>query len=801
MTLYLLSFNNYYNRIVKESDDHISFYSDYVIETIEGVTNFNPRDGVRAEQIINYDGIRNPDYVVVTEDGDNTVSSRWFVIESDRIRLGQYKMQLLRDVLTDWHYSVSTADVFIEKGSLTADSPFIYNSENMNFNEIKTREFLLKDKTKCPWVVAYVAKNVPSDQLSGNVAIRPSGGIELGTSLDQWEFYKYINTLDGVIRTEAPNLYNPPSSITWRYHNASYNGRPVILSTIGDTTYYEYGAVGSGGTTKNPLFSKSTEYLNKITNSFKATGYSTLELGLPAYTTNVLSTSSSETLWSFNNKKIVTSDGQVYQVYVSIESSEEINFKIPQASSLGLKLTNIYRNSGAFTYFYNSYEYDVDLSCVKLHLSLERVYSDEYTYTLEASRIRCADAPYDIIACPLGYVQVKDADGQLLTITNPTSTIPIARSLQREGQTFLYDLQLLPYCPVQELITEEGDIQVTTRDQYTPVIHSVDDSEEIVNMLFHVQQSTFSFNIYDVPLKVPEEAINRKILNQCHKYRLCSPNYANYFDFNLIKNGSVTYFEVDCTYKPYTPYIHVAPQFGKLYGMDFNDPRGLICGGDMSLSQIIDQWQTYEINNKNYQLSFDRQIQNMEVQHDVSRTLEAVNLVTGTMQGAVAGAGTGMLMGGGAGAAIGGVTGGMASFAGGIADITLNEKLRDEAKDFTKDMFNYNLQNIKALPLTLSKVSAFTLNNKIYPVLEHYTCTLEEQIAFANKLAFNGFTIGVIGHIDDYIQPWSWKGIESKNYIKGQVIKIDVQDDFHIANQIASELYKGVYYERTSINQ
>ena len=72
-------------------------------------------------------------------------------------------------------------------------------------------------------------------------------------------------------------------------------------------------------------------------------------------------------------------------------------------------------------------------------------------------------------------------------------------------------------------------------------------------------------------------------------YRLCSGNYQGIFEFNAAKSYGVEGFRVDCTFKPYNPYIHVVPKLGGLYGSqfaEFKDARGLICGGDFSLAQL-----------------------------------------------------------------------------------------------------------------------------------------------------------------------------------------------------------------------
>jgi hypothetical protein len=77
-------------------------------------------------------------------------------------------------------------------------------------------------------------------------------------------------------------------------------------------------------------------------------------------------------------------------------------------------------------------------------------------------------------------------------------------------------------------------------------------------------------------------------------YRLVSPNYSGQFEFNLSKMFTNTVsFNVDYTYKPFNPYIHINPVFSGLYGNDWDDARGLICGGDFSLAVVNDAWTQY----------------------------------------------------------------------------------------------------------------------------------------------------------------------------------------------------------------
>lgn len=315
--------------------------------------------------------------------------------------------------------------------------------------------------------------------------------------------------------------------------------------------------------------------------------------------------------------------------------------------------------------------------------------------------------------------------------------------------------------------------------------------------MFWCSKSEFSLNIDKTHEQHPNggytnraidilvDEADAKVQALCDMYRLVSPNYNGQFEFNPVKNNGVDYFIVDATYKPYSPYIRVAPNFKGLYGGEFDDARGLICGGDFSLPTLTDQWKQYEINNKNYLNAFNRQIENMEINNKYQRVGEIVGAAAGTVQGVTSGATTGMVAGGAYGAAAGAVIGGVVSAAGGVADLAINDRLRNEAIDYTKDQFGYSLGNIRALPLSLSRVSAFNINNKIFPILEYYTCSDVEKQALRDKITYNGMTVMTIGTIAEYIT-------EEQTYIKGRVIRLPGLDT-HTSNEIANEINKGFF--------
>lgn len=69
MILYILNYNNYYNRLFKKEDALID-YLDYLETQIDNV-NFNPNDDIRTTQVINSNG--KGDYAILS-DGTNIIS-------------------------------------------------------------------------------------------------------------------------------------------------------------------------------------------------------------------------------------------------------------------------------------------------------------------------------------------------------------------------------------------------------------------------------------------------------------------------------------------------------------------------------------------------------------------------------------------------------------------------------------------------------------------------------------------------------------------------------------------------------
>lgn len=494
-------------------------------------------------------------------------------------------------------------------------------------------------------------------------------------------------------------------------------------------------------------------------------------------------------LWNLNGKVIsYMEDGKQVKkrMRVYVQNAQLFEDRIITSAAGGLYTTlqtvatqSNMRGSGTSASFVTTFD--------RLGLTVELLNEDidkTINYTIPLNRCFTIDAPYDIFAIPykdgLRIKNVKNSSGSYQDVqVYADNALSFANGIIANHGNSIYDVQILPYCPISGIIGNEGVLDlanVQNTDKLTVYTNLTTDTGTIISPIFFASRSSFTLDILlDEPILVTEP----KIQNECDMYRLCSPNYASVFEFSAAKNGGIRSFNVDCTYLPYNPYIHINPDFGKLYGQDFNDSRGLICNGEFSIARIDNAWTQYQLNNKNYQASFNRQIENMEVQNKYQRLSEILGAGVGAVQGAAAGG----YIGGGIGAAVGGVL----SAGAGIADVAINDKLRNETLDYTKDQFGYQLGNIKAIPNSLSRTTAFTYNNKYFPVLEYYTCTDEEKEALRNKIKYNGMTVMTIGKMRTYIQ-------QTPTYIKGKLIRLEnIEDDFNMLTAIADEINKGVF--------
>ena len=808
MTIYFLQFLSKINRIVKSYPD-LSGYSSFIIQEIGGkdATNFPYRDGIDTKEFYNFNSEKMPDYAIIV-DNEDIVTSRWYIQETKYTRKGQWEVKFRRDVLADFREQVINATALIEKATVSDNDPAIYNQEKASFNLIKKSEELLIDKSNSAWLVGYLSSDDSANKKYIGTTVNQIAKTISGIST--WEYFKYVSN----------DFYGYAQNITYnvKYHGYSsnfndYSGIGLSRYWLAQVAFNSFGAAQTDS--KNPVMG----HIKLMPGDF-AFNQDQLLHTVDVNTCEVKQRGSSP--WTWNSTEVYNSVISKLGNYknldsIFIEQNDKLHSPDEEGSFKGLDGSIIFDSVNNKTYrvkivtkvlskleryspsknsaLYNRIK-SLRESTGKINFNvLNNVNNDIYakyyvnTYRIElvqvennslytdftSSRRILNDAPYSLFAIPFNVINYKE--GANTYQVDKEASLGIARTISMDlmSSGSLYDLQLLPYCPRQDLIDVDFiDLRTAVEHEDYEIIF--DDDDNYRSFILFAKESSFSFDI-DRQIEITE----KKVENQCDSWRICSPNYNGVFQFNPAKNNGVDYFNVDCTYRPFNPYIHVNPNFKELYGNDYDDARGLICSGDFSMPACTEKWLEYEAQNKNYQNSFDRSIQHMEIEQKYQRI--------GAITGAVGGTGQGAIGGGIIGGWIGAIAGGVASAAGGVADVILGEQLRSEQLRYAKDQFEMNLENIKALPNSLAKVSAFNKNNKIFPFLEYYTCTDIEKEAFRNLIKYDGMTVNRIGKIIDFLQD------DDLQYVKAKLIRCDIHDDMHIVDVIASEMEKGAYYD------
>ena len=882
--IYLLSYNNYYNRQVKKEFTTIAQYinAGYQVGLSILNHNFEFKDGINSELIVNQafvDG--EPDYVLIAErneDGTNGDFSRWFIIDSDKIRGNQYKFTVRRDIAVDHNNLLLNSTYFIERGWVNNSSDLIFNDEGQKYSQIKKSQLELRDETYGPWIIGYIPRKVngePGSSGYSNVDRTIKGVATAATeditvaNITQESWYQYTtnyvasdadialpyallayvpakNTggsgtsymryffeIDLVNRRATndpltkPPYGNRPNGVSYPYMGDQYpedrwaNPATGLFFKEGATQSSYNQAVSDLGwyftnalNAWNGIQVNGNLYLNKWCNNMSNNGLAyaqmiqALKADLPVNLDNATVDYINNNLKGKSIKDNAT--GKKYTILVEeVEEFEKltisstlnarIRFLMPSSVSSQFGTTTktvedstLKNNNLQITYHVKKYK-----------IKLQEAYGVQTTLPKDDTsnanfRQHLEDAPYDMFAIPYSERLVIKTGSNTTLIPNIKAGMAIANGFVTTlGDAMVYDIQVLPYCPVRQFIKSDGSFDITAANatQVQPIVDSAN-TDTILNYVFYCSSSQMenikllnkddNLNPYSITIENYKESVNLDM------YRLCSPNFASIFEFSPAKNDGVEYFEFSASYKPYNPYIKIKPHFNRLYGTNDRDARGLILQGDFSIPTMSSAWANYELQNKNYLNTFNREIASLELQNEVGQMEDVWKAIAGTFQGAASGAVAGGMAGGGYGAIAGAVVGGVTSAVSGGVDIYNNARLRNDAIDKAKDLFRYNLQNIKALPYSIRNVGCLTADNVLVPLLEYYSASDEEKDAFNKKMQYYGMSINKVGKIIDFINA------SEETFIQGYLLRLlptaeTEEADNHLAEELSMEVQKGLY--------
>ena len=779
---------------------------------ISGV-NFIYNDGIETVQTVNIDAgeytTSFPSYMTCSD------GSEWFVLASVKNRQGQLTLTLHRNLLSE-HWDALQIKPFIFRRASDIDGE-VFNParylKTTSLSQVKTKEIYVRDSEQSNgWIIGYINKDVPSADIS--VSKNAYSYDYLVDSLSDWEYYNAEKITDRIClvswrcsmgttlaKVAQINVTRGLStSLTYDYTIDDSPACNYILPGV-DTEVHKERWLASRSLMINDINKALNEVITARTRSVSA------EVGD----------------LSFLDNKIIAakvSDNNIvrYRIKVTRTQRQDVDFSADDAtvmynnlydrtySKLGGTVQPFKALTAADTKFGT-----INFSYVRQKVTLTRLNEEAISVAYRLNHAHTADALYDVFAIPLGgQFTYLDAAGKshVLKISTDKKLLQekimlLVTKLYETWGTQLIDIQWLPYGPVQG---GYRFISAQSSDYPNYAYSLIMEGGTPISLMYWCQTSQYQYQIafdqdlLSLPSSVLTLAKNSeaRVWNEEHLVRLVSPNFASQFEFSPIKNDGLTGFNIYLAYKPYSPYVRVAPIFSGLYGHNYNDDRGLILSGDFSLDRISDAWTQYRLQNKNYQLIFDRQIQSMDLQNEYQDRLDSQSAVQdvfsaigGTVQGASQGAMAGGMLGGGVGAIIGGVTGAATALGTGIADAVTNagnrkmaKAIRDDNRQAAIDQFQYQIGNIKAMPNTVTKIATFNPDYKVYPVLEIYTCTDQEDSNYRASVEWNGFDLEVIAQLN----------AADSGFIAGSVLRFDgLSLNASETRDINDELAQGVY--------
>lgn len=814
-TVYFYKFNNYYNRIIKRYDT-IEEYGDPIGS--QENCNFVHGDGINASFTFNkLISVKDtPDYVIVL-DRDNKIS-RWFVINSFKNRGQQDSLQLRRDVIADFYDDiVHYSPCLIRKGWVPQTSPFIFNDEGVRYNKIKTEEIKIKDYSNCSYIVGFIANDSAAvAQIDGTVKatnydysftdlasfpysdyVEGAGGnhTEVATHMTSYPYLaiRYTVTSSANVEFNAElSLCQNGQYVLSGYTNTYTSGGHKINNALyckqnGDSTGVVATAIDHV-TGYNWYYDYVKDYADLLTSMswYLATDYFLEKAKALFPSTNVEETYYS--MLKLYDNKLLKIGGTVYKARLKSENlqlrkytaSNDVKAIVntmlrPTETSLSASLGSGYKYKTDKDWFNNT---DIDVYGKTADYYLELV---EATTTVKtelkaaANRTHLTDQPFDM------FVLINDDDvsykvGTDSFTSNHEVNMNMAQAICQASGSASYDLQIVPFNPIQGAILADGTINWLNYD----VVPIKDSSNNIVGHYVMCNSGDLQFELEKDELKFNPE--DYKLDFNTKEYRLCSPNQETIFEFSPSMNFGINKWVITANYRPYSSYIKVQPQWNGLYGASYydgqSDFRGLLYNSTLCVTQLSEQWATYVSNNKNYQQLFDNQINTLTKSNNV--TINALEETLGWRS------------------FTGGPIGSVARVIGGSRDIEMQKELNNIAISKMETDFKYQLDNIKSMPNTVKKLTNINGDTRIFPYIEVFTCTTEEETSFQLKMQYTGYTIMTTGYIIDYIKPNVIPGEEIGSFVQADLIRLDLTRsdetaDNHIAIEIASELEKGVY--------
>lgn len=286
------------------------------------------------------------------------------------------------------------------------------------------------------------------------------------------------------------------------------------------------------------------------------------------------------------------------------------------------------------------------------------------------------------------------------------------------------------------------------------------------NILLNGKAMTAEFlNLDDYFFTITNQKLT-EINKETDTIRLVSPSRATQFVFSPYNNDGNLDFEFKATIRPFSTIMYLRPHTTGLLLEDFDDKNCLIIEEDFSLTLLSSEWSNYVRQNRNYMNTFNREVQGREFERTWERRIEQAQAKSDewtarniSAQKAQAYTGNLPIISGIAGA-IGTAWKDSAYMEAAQLDREYNEAMYQESLSLAKDMFNYQIENIKSQPTTPSKITTIDCKFMGYIIMEFWSTNPTEKLAINMYYAYNGDRIDTYGRFADY---WG-------RFVRGKII-------------------------------
>ena len=497
MHLLLLHYNNYFNRIIKKENtiaDYKAADADY--KEVSNI-NFNPGDGVNTSLVLGlgqngslFDG-EEFDYLVAYEvvDNANVINSRWFIIEQDRERAGQFELTLKRDVLADNYTDVVNSPIFLEKGFINdSNDPLLYNSESMNLNQIKQLEIPLKDETESGWVVGYIPSDAfpkvepQYDRVEKKVTTPMEADFEID-NINDWSYWQYcLSNPNYKLMADSAGKRKVTVKIRSEDRHADYRSFRVDMVTANYTFYpnstdagtysqQNSGYIKTSATLEYPqwyqdygpvTFKQGTINAGICNNIFDPVrNNSAFNTALNTILGTGINIGDTSALRRLQDKIILdATTNKYYRISViSISESNPITVTSSttggQAALTALKNAMYYPNGAGGSLQGEYTTFTASNSSTSYAIKLTNI-GDSFYVDLNSDRAHLNDAPYDMFCIPFSDTLKLKFDSTEFTCSKNVA-LSMATEIARDlGSGNVYDVQLLPYCPNRTMVVNSG---------------------------------------------------------------------------------------------------------------------------------------------------------------------------------------------------------------------------------------------------------------------------------------------------------------------------------------------------------